>query len=91
MRTFGENLNTKEKSDTEDDLESDRESPVDRGLDERESKVDPVRQHGSSGNHTFEKMSKSVSKGNKGKNELASIETCNPRLCDLEVSATCEA
>lgn len=45
-------MDSNKKSNTEDDLESNRESPVDGRRDERETEVDPVRQHSSGSNHT---------------------------------------
>lgn len=51
-RGFGKEVDSNKKSNTEDDLESNRESPVDGRRDERETEVDPVRQHSSGSNHT---------------------------------------
>jgi hypothetical protein len=49
--TFGKVVNSGEKAGGEDDLKGDGKAPVERGVDEGESKVDPVGNGGSGGNH----------------------------------------
>jgi hypothetical protein len=80
-----------EKTDGENDLQRDGKPPVERRRHEREAKVDPVGNGGSS------VRAKGVRRAREGKRRtrqahvaimLASMQTRRPRLCERDVSAT---